>query len=65
MNRVLFFGVLLLIVSGCTNKGLYNTLQTNRMDCLKEDAQQLRDACNSKVDTRMSYDQYHKARQKL
>jgi len=64
MNKFLITSFILLIVSGCSNKDLYHTFQTSRMDCLKEEMQQ-RDACNKKVDSQMSYDQYNKERQKL
>ena len=64
MNKLLMTSFILLTATGCSNKDLYHTFQTSRMDCLKEEMHQ-RDACNKKVDSQMSYDRYNKERQRL
>jgi len=66
MENLLMISFVLLTVSACSNKHVYDTLQSSRMDCLKSEMQQRdRDMCNKKVDSQMSFDQYNKERQKL
>ncbi len=66
MKKFLMVSFILLTVSACSNKDLYNTLQSSRMDCLKSGmSQRDRELCNQKVENQMSYDKYSKEQLKL
>ena len=66
MKNLFIISFVLLTVSACSNKYVYDALQTSRMDCLKSEmSQRERDACNQKVDSQKSYDEYSKEQQRL
>ncbi len=66
MKKFLMISFILLTVSACSNKDLYNSLQSSRMDCLKSGmSQRDRALCNQKVDNQISYDEYSKEQLKL
>jgi len=51
------------ILSGCTNKALYNAIQQNRLHACKEELPQNQQACEAAYEK--SYEDYERERQKV
>lgn len=64
MKYFLMTVFLLLTISACTNKDLYDSFQPDKSDCRKLPIPQ-REECNKRVDGQMSYDEYKKQRNNL
>lgn len=60
----LLLPLIVLMMSGCTSKELYENLQPDRSSC-KEQPVQLREDCYKQIDNKMGYDEYKKEQQKL
>lgn len=52
------------MLSACTTKDYYEAFQTDKFDCMDLPTSK-QEACNKKVDSSMSYEEYQKERKKL
>ncbi len=62
--KTLTLSLLLLLLSGCTSKDIYESLQADRSSCIKVPEQQ-RQECNENIRNQKTYDEYNKERKKL
>jgi hypothetical protein len=62
--KVVLFLSLSFLISGCSNKNLYESVQTDKSDCRKLPVQQ-REDCFKRVDKLMTFDEYNKERGKV
>lgn len=63
MNKITLV-LMVLILSGCTSKDLYESFQPDKSTCSKIPTAQ-RESCMKQIDEQMTYDEYSKERNKL
>ncbi len=64
IKKIFALTFIFLLLSACTSKDWYESLQADGTSCQKLPTAQQK-ACNAKVDKQMTYDEYSKERKKL
>lgn len=64
IKKILIYLSLVVIVQGCSNKSIYESLQTDNYDCRKLPTQH-RSECYKNVEGLMTYDKYNEEIKKL
>lgn len=62
--KKIILALVILVLSGCTSKDLYNSFQPDQSSCSKIPMPQ-RESCMKQIEKQMTYDEYRKERKKL